>query len=82
VPIVSDETRYRKALRNPSEAYERPAAVLRDGTLEPGQKLEILTHWEAEAIELQESEGEGFGGGERSLLTEIKDAIADLRDAD
>ena len=78
---MSDDSKYQQALRTPSDVYERPAAVLKDDALDHGQKLEILTHWESEAIQLQASEGEGFGGGERSLLGEIKRAIADLRAA-
>jgi hypothetical protein len=76
-----EHSMYQRALRTPSECYERPAAVLRDETLDDSQKLEILTHWESEAIQLQESEGEGLSGGERSLLSEIKRALAELQDA-
>jgi hypothetical protein len=78
---MGNDSRYQQALRTPSETYERPSAVLRDDSLDRSQKLEILTHWESEAVQLQESEAEGFGGGERSLLGEIKRAIADLRAA-
>jgi hypothetical protein len=76
---MSENSRYREALRTPSEVYERPAAVVLDESLDDSQKLEILSHWEAEAVQLQESEGEGFDGGEKSLLSEIKRAIADLK---
>jgi hypothetical protein len=76
---MSEDSRYHEALRTPSEVYDQPAAVLRDGSLDDSQKLEILSHWEAEAVQLQESEGEGMGGGEKSLLGEIKRAIAELK---
>jgi hypothetical protein len=76
---MSENSRYREALRTPSEVYERPAAVVLDESLDDSQKLEILSHWEAEAVQLQESEAEGFDGGEKSLLSEIKRAIADLK---
>lgn len=76
---MSEDSRYSEALRTPSEVYERPVAVLHDDSLDDNQKLEILTHWEAEAVQLQESEAEGMGGGERSLLSEIKRAIAELK---
>jgi hypothetical protein len=75
---MSDDSKYQQALRTPSEVYARPADVLRDETLDHAQKEEVLTHWEAEAIQLQESEAEGFDGGERSLLSEIKRAISQL----
>lgn len=78
---MNEDSRYHEALRTPSEVYERPEAVLRDGSLDDAQKLEILSHWEAEAVELQESEGEGMAGGEKSLLDDIKRALAELRKA-
>jgi hypothetical protein len=76
---MREDSKYRRALRTPSEVYGRPGAVLRDESLDDNQKLEVLTHWEAEAIQLQESEGEGLGGGERSLLSEIKRTLAELQ---
>lgn len=78
---MNEDSRYHEALRTPSEVYERPEAVLRDGSLDDAQKLEILSHWEAEAVQLQESEGEGMAGGEQSLLSDIKRALAELRKA-
>jgi hypothetical protein len=78
---MSEDSRYHDALRTPSEVYERPEAVLRDGSLDDAQKLEILSHCEAEAVELQESEGEGMAGGEKSLLDDINRALAELRKA-
>jgi hypothetical protein len=77
---MSDDSKYREALRTPSEVYGHPDAVLQDTCLDTAQKLEILSHWEAEAIELQESESEGFGGGERSMLSDIKRAIGQLKE--
>jgi hypothetical protein len=76
---MTEDSKYRRALRTPSEVYGRPAEVLRDETLDDNQRLEVLRHWEAEAIQLQESEGEGLGGGERSLLSEIKRTLAELQ---
>lgn len=73
-----DDSRYRKALRTPSEVYDSPHAVIRDDSLDDAKKREILEHWEAEAVELQESEAEGFSGGERSLLADIKKALQEL----
>lgn len=75
---MNEESKYREALRTPSEVYDSPEDVLRDDSLDNDQKLEILMHWQSEAIELQDSEGEGMGGGERSLLPDIKQAIAQL----
>lgn len=78
---MSDDRKYHEALLTPSEVYEQPEGVLQDSDLNDTQKLAILAHWEAEAVQLQESESEGFGGGERSLLGDIKRAIATLTKA-
>lgn len=74
-----ENNRYRDALRTPSEVYPHPGAVVRDTALSDTQKLEILRHWEAEAVQLQESEAEGFAGGEKSLLADIKKAEREIR---
>lgn len=76
---MSDDSHYRAALRTPSEVYDHPDAVLRDESLDDRQKLEILNHWHAEAVELQDSEAEGMSGGERSLLPDINRAIHALK---
>lgn len=76
---MSEDSKYHQALRTPSEIYRHPGAVVKDSSLNDKQKLEILQHWEAEAVQLQESEGEGFSGGERSLLAEIKRAMRELK---
>lgn len=77
---MRNDNKYHEALRNPSEVYRHPGAVVKDRDLSDKQKLEILEHWQAEAVELQESEGEGMGGGERSLLSEITRAIHQLKE--
>jgi hypothetical protein len=76
-----ENNRYKDALRTPSEVYRHPGAVVRDSSLSDKQKLEILEHWEAEAVQLQESEAEGLTGGEKSLLAEIKRAEREVREA-
>ncbi|MGH8194124.1 MAG: hypothetical protein ACREQ8_06970 [Woeseiaceae bacterium] len=75
---MNKESRYQDALRTPSEVYRHPGAVVKDSGLNDRQKLEVLRHWEAEAVQLQESEAEGMGGGERSLLAEIKRAMREV----
>jgi hypothetical protein len=75
---MTNDSRYHEALISPSEVYDDPRAVLRDETLSDSQKREILEHWEAEAVRLQESEAEGFTGGERTALADIKKALKEL----
>ena len=77
---MHNDRKYHEALTTPSEVYRHPGAVVNDRDLSDKQKLEILEHWRAEAVELQESEGEGMGGGERSLLSEITRAINQLKE--
>jgi len=71
-------TNYQEALGNPQAVYDRPGDVLRDGSLTNEQKRKVLRGWEAEAIHLQESDAEGFGGGEHSHLDDIERALEQL----
>lgn len=71
-------TKFIEAKRNPKANYARPLAVLEDPALTRDEKRIILDAWKAEAIHLQESSAEGFGGGERSHLDEIVQALQRL----
>lgn len=53
--------------------------VLADERLSREEQLEILQRWKAEAIHMQESTAEGFGGGERSHLDEVAKALHELK---
>lgn len=64
-----------EAQRNPGANYSRPLAVIADPDLTQDEKRKILEAWKAEAVHLEESSGEGFGGGERSNLDEIAEAL-------
>lgn len=72
------EKRFNEAVGNPRRVYGCPSDVLADEALSIAQKQELLREWESEAIHLQESDAEGFGGGERSQLDEIVSALAKL----
>ncbi|MFO7724750.1 MAG: hypothetical protein R6V45_04290 [Oceanipulchritudo sp.] len=67
-----------KALRDPALAFSHPDDVLLDSSLSREQKHEILKSWERDAIRLQESEAEGFSGGERSRLDAVVSALEKL----
>ena len=65
-----------EAKRNENSVKEAPAsrdpeAILADDSLTRSRKLDILLQWQAEAIHMQESDAEGFDGGERSHLDDI-----------
>jgi hypothetical protein len=72
---VKDESK-----SNPARMYSKPAAILSDATLTNAKKREILERWKAEAVHMQESDAEGFNGGERSHLDEITAALEQLKD--
>lgn len=71
-----------KALRNPSQTYPEPEAVLNDDALTLEQKKQVLQQWEQEAIRLQGSEDEGMTGGETSQLDRVKNALDSLNQQD
>lgn len=70
---------FQEALDHPESAFSSPQAVIEDSSLSLQQKRELLERWEVDAIRLQESESEGFGGGERSRLDAVKRALDTLR---
>ncbi|MDQ8186858.1 hypothetical protein [Pelagicoccus sp. SDUM812002] len=67
--------KFMEAKKNPGASYSRPLEVLTDDELSQDEKRKVLESWKAEAIHLEESSGEGFGGGERSNLDEIAEAL-------
>ena len=69
---------FQKALSDPKKHFGTPSTVLEDTSLSTEQKRQILERWETDAIHLQDSETEGFGGGERSQLDEIEKALKAL----
>lgn len=72
------QKRFHEAVGSPRRVYGSPSDVLADEALSVAEKREVLRQWESEAIHLQESDAEGFGGGERSQLDEIVNALASL----
>jgi hypothetical protein len=67
-----------KAMANPVGIFGHPENVLKNESLTKSQKREVLLRWKAEAVHMQESDAEGFGGGERSRIDEITQAIGKL----
>jgi hypothetical protein len=56
--------------------FAEPKDVVVHRTLSREVKLKILREWELDARRLSASEGEGFWGGEESMLERVEDAIA------
>ena len=66
-------------LRHPRSFFAEPKDVVAHPTLSREDKLAILREWELDARRLSASEGEGFCGGEESMLARVEDAITLVR---
>jgi hypothetical protein len=66
-------------LQHPKSFFAEPKDVAAHPTLSPEDKLAILREWELDARRLSASEGEGFCGGEESMLGRVEDAITLVR---
>ncbi|MDO9461414.1 MAG: hypothetical protein Q7N95_15065 [Alphaproteobacteria bacterium] len=75
---MSTSKDYDRALIAPEEVYDDPMGVVTDKRLTPEQKMEILTHWEANAEDLLTASEEGMTGPGQSGLSEVKKAIIKL----
>jgi hypothetical protein len=67
------------ALQHPKAFFAEPKDVVSHPTLSRDMKLAILREWELDARRLSSSEGEGFCGGEESMLGRVEDAITLVR---
>jgi len=63
------------ALQHPKSFFAEPKDVVVHPALSREMKLAILREWELDARRLSASEGEGFCGGEESMLGRVEDAI-------
>ena len=67
------------ALQHPRSFFAEPKDIVAHPTLSRDMKLTILREWELDARRLSASEGEGFCGGEESMLGRVEDAITLVR---
>jgi len=63
------------ALQHPKSFFAEPKDVVTHPPLSRDMKLKILREWQHDARRLSASEGEGFCGGEDSMLGRVEDAI-------
>jgi len=63
-----------------NHTYAQPEEVVADNRLSQETKRSILEDWKNQAIHMQESDAEGFGGGEGSRLDEIEECLKALPD--
>ena len=72
---AASELNIEAALQHPRSYFAEPKDVVAHPTLSREDKLAILREWELDARRLSASEGEGFCGGEDSMLGRVEDAI-------
>ena len=72
---ASSELDIEAALQHPKSFFAEPKDVVTHPTLSRDMKLKILREWQHDARRLSASEGEGFCGGEDSMLGRVEDAI-------
>lgn len=70
-----DNIEFKKALSNPSQAFDSPKNIIYDNRFTNEQKLEILHSWEFEAKELEIAEDESMNETSPDILDEILAAI-------
>ena len=69
---------YDRALIAPEQVFKSPIDIVTTESLTPEQKLKILKHWEANALDLQVATEESMTGPGNSRLGEIRKAINTL----
>jgi hypothetical protein len=77
-PVDSHESKICDAIGDPTREYGQPMDVVRDGSLEPGEKLRILESWKKDAELLSTAQDENMAGGERPQLQDVMLAIQEL----
>lgn len=65
-------------LRDPAAVFKTPRDVLCHPSLTRDEQLAILRQWEVDARSLSVAEEEGMAGGEESLLSRVRRAIAEV----
>ncbi len=65
-------------LRDPAGVFRSPRDVLTCPDLTPDERQAVLEQWERDARGLSVAEEEGMEGGEESLLSRVKQALAEL----
>jgi len=77
-PSRANKVDLQSMLRDPAAVFRKPRDVLGQKGLTPAQQLAILRQWEVDARALSVAEAEGMAGGEKSLLSRVRRAIAQV----
>lgn len=78
-PTSTHEGKVCDAISDPTREYRKPMDVVRDGGLEPAEKLRILESWKKDAELLSRAQDENMAGGERAQLQDVMLAIQELQ---
>jgi hypothetical protein len=76
--VSTNETKVCDAIGDPTREYRQPMDVVKDGRLEPAEKLRILESWKKDAELLSTAQDENMAGGERPQLQDVMLAIQEL----
>jgi hypothetical protein len=68
----------KKALLDPAGTFAHPDDIVRHPDLPRSAKIRLLAEWERGARELAVADDEGMTGGEESMLSRVRRAIAAL----
>jgi hypothetical protein len=76
--VSAHDAKVCEAIADPTREYAQPMDVVKDGELEPGEKLRILESWRKDAELLSTAQSENMTGGERPQLQDVMLAIQEL----
>lgn len=68
-----------EVIKDPTESFASPMAVVEDPRLTAEEKRRILESWAQDAELLSEAESENMPGGERPRLQEVRLALLELQ---
>jgi len=77
-PLSAHDSKVCEAIADPTREYGSPMDVVKDGTLDAGEKLRILESWRKDAELLSTAQSENMTGGERPQLQDVALAIQEL----
>jgi hypothetical protein len=66
---------YDQALLTPESVFDTPMEIVASESLTSLQKMKVLKRWEANSHDLDVAQDESMTGGERSCLSEVRQAI-------
>jgi len=75
----SGQTFLERALADPKSVFKMPSAIVNEDKLSKQEKIKVLGQWEQDARLIQVAEEESMGGGEASMLADVRKALMEIR---